>query len=98
MPFRDLIPFCVLVAGLAVVNLFPAVRRLLDGISITFAVVPTHPVVLRPLTDPYTYLWAALALSLVLFPRTDGGRGGPFSSWRPKGAGSPWPPWPSSAP
>jgi len=76
MPFRDLFPFCVLVAGLAVVNLFPTVRFLLDRISFTFAVVPTHPVVLRPLTDPYTYLWCALVLSLVLFPRTDG-------PWRP---------------
>lgn len=65
---RDFAPFALIIVGLSAVNLIPALRTAArDTFSVDLAVVPVHRVTLRPLFDAYTYLFAALGLTLVLF-------------------------------
>ncbi|GAB4282600.1 MAG: lactate permease LctP family transporter [Deferrisomatales bacterium] len=86
---RDFAPFLLIIAGLSAVSLHPALRQATRS-AVTWAVtvVPGHPIALRPLFDAYTYLFAALALALVLFPYAPGERGRLLraslaKAWRP---------------
>jgi lactate permease len=72
---RDALPFVVIIAGLSLVNLVPALHKLaVESAAVTFHIVPNRPCTLHPLFDAYTYLFAALGLSLAVFPFEPGRR------------------------
>ncbi len=72
---RDFAPFGLIIAGLSAVSLHPGLRALArETLTLDLSVVPVHRITVRPLFDAYTYLFAALALVLVLHPFEKGER------------------------
>ena len=86
---KDFAPFALIIVGLSAVNLAPGLRAAArENLSATLAVVPIHRVTLRPLFDAYTYLFAALGVTLLLFRFEAGERtrllaGSVRKAWRP---------------
>ncbi|MFU8855858.1 MAG: L-lactate permease [Deferrisomatales bacterium] len=73
---RDFAPFALIIAGLSAVSLHPGLRAFArETLTLDLSVVPVHQITVRPLFDAYTYLFAALALVLVLHPFEQGERG-----------------------
>ncbi len=72
---RDFSPFALIIVGLSLVNLVPAVRQAArEALAWPIRIIPVHQVTLRPLSDAYTYLFAALALALAVLPFGPGER------------------------
>ncbi len=61
---RDLAPFVLIFASLALINLCPPLRHICrDELIISFHLIPGHSISLRPLYDAYTYLFLAFLLA-----------------------------------
>lgn len=66
---RDFAPFGLIIVGLSAVSLHPGLRAVArETLTLDLSVVPVHRVTVRPLFDAYTYLFAAVALVLALYP------------------------------
>jgi lactate permease len=89
---RDFAPFAFLILGLSIINLVPSVRTSArEMLKIPLAAVPVHTVTLRPLSDAYTYIFAAVAIALATLPFAPGERAALLGrallkSWRPVAA------------
>lgn len=72
---RDFAPFAFIIAALSAVSLHPGLRAFTrEALTLDLSVIPVRRLTLRPLFDAYTYLFAALALVLVLYPFDRGER------------------------
>jgi lactate permease len=72
---RDFAPFALIIAALSAVSLHPGLRAFTrEAVTLDLSVIPVRQLTMRPLFDAYTYLFAALALVLVLYPFGKGER------------------------
>jgi lactate permease len=63
--FADVAPFCILIVGLSVANMYQPLRTYgNDNLVITVSVLPVHAIRIKPLLDAYTYLIIAIAATI----------------------------------